>query len=88
MRSADEGYDTFRFRTMKTKALSLAVAHGIAPCEAPDAGRGPRLSAANAARLDRLSEWYLPGRFGVVRDLADGEGLGENFELHASFVQR
>ena len=25
----------------------------------------PRLSAANAARLDRLSDWYLPGRFGL-----------------------
>ena len=25
----------------------------------------PRLSAANAARLDRLSGWYLPGRFGL-----------------------
>ena len=24
-----------------------------------------RLSAANAARLDRLSDWYLPGRFGL-----------------------
>ena len=25
----------------------------------------PKLSAANAARLDRLSDWYLPGRFGL-----------------------
>ena len=25
----------------------------------------PRLSAANAARLGRLSGWYLPGRFGL-----------------------
>ena len=24
-----------------------------------------RLSAANAARLERLSDWYLPGRFGL-----------------------